>query len=225
MADSPERPRRDRWRHRHAKDRAKGWRSTRREVVSGVTSAGLGAGVSAAVSHLPWGVYLGIAVGAGVVGAYLPWAVAYLWHGAMAGGRVVRERLAHIEALVSQPVTAGEADATAKPRKVVSPEIFALHEEQGKGWRLIKRCPQGVAISHDVPAALTREANNWIKGVTKKWEAWPEFQSEVSGPVAIGRASFHRAPITQELLTRLRLLGDIIGELIDREDAAKRRGE
>ena len=121
QSENPRRPPPDRWRHHHAAEHARPWRSRPREAISGAL-VGLGVGIwTAVVTHLPWPGEVAIGVGIAVVGAFLPWGAAYVFHGIAAGGRVTRERLAVIENLLRSEA------AITQPTSVI-PELDKRHK-------------------------------------------------------------------------------------------------
>jgi hypothetical protein len=167
-----------------------------------------------------WATYLIGATVALLVGYVLLPGATYLWSRLTYNGRTA---LAEIRALRDEVSALPASTAVEESRVPVVPRIVIdIRDELKIGLRILKRCPKNRGSQNQVPAALTREANAWIKKVSGLLVQWPEHQAQFDGPIGFDTDTFTSyAAITQEMTIRTGILLEIVNELIKTEEISR----
>jgi len=190
------------WRSQNARALAQPWRSTKREVSSGLVSGAGGGFWTAAVTPLPWGWCVAIGLVIAVAGAFTPWLIVYIFGLFTATGRDARSRLSEIEAQLSLAKMAPD-DSHEDIRKF----RIAL----ATGQLLRQRCPQASRTEGSLEFNL--EVDQWVEDVTELLNPWPQFQKQFSGELNLSSRT-GRPLVSQILDERIGLLVTILKAII-----------
>jgi hypothetical protein len=206
------------WRSQSAREYARPWASTKREVVSGVCIGILGTVGSIIVTNLnPWFLVL-IAVAAVILGAFAPWTVALMVGLATATGRDLRSRLGAIEEGLSQLVLRNVGSSDAGNTQSMRPEREPLSEGVQRlvglfstGQLISQRCQQGFKSFQGDPPRLIEDIEHWKANVVEALSQWPNLRDQFAGDVTHNDSFFWS---TQEIEIRMKLLMTILEILV-----------